>query len=360
MFLSRLFGFLRLAAEIALVAALLGRPPSEPTAAPVARQWQPAHPRYLGTDGSYLEGFPGKWPVLLDTETGALVPCPVAGMRSVGPLGCSSWRDDGARYHLAGVGRDGAGGSYALVRRTFPGGRVLDRVKTEVMATRQPCWCPDRSDRIVFAGSDLALYVFDFPGARRSRDADPPAPREIGWQVAKPGAGDVWLRDPCWPSAPALGGRLIVALNCMEDAARRQWNSQLWWLQLSPDGDAIIGAERAIVPEAPAPSALPPQESLPSVGMTSDGTPLLAYMVESRHQGPLELWVRPIAPAAPGRGPRVLGSKGRKLAKGCAPVMPAFSADGRWVYAWRWGDRKLRPERLAVPGMGDWGSDTVN
>jgi hypothetical protein len=358
MLLSRLFGFLRLAAEIVLVAALLGRPPSEPTAEPVARQWQPAHPRYLGTDGSYLEGFPGKWPVLLDTETGALVPCPVAGMRSVGPMGCSPWRDGGGRYHLAGVGRDAAGGGYALVRCTFPGGTVLDRVQSVVMATRQPCWCPDRSDRIVFAGGDRRLHVFDFPGPRRSRDPDPPAPREVRWQAAKPGLGDVWLRDPCWPSAPALGGRLIVALCCIEDAARRQWNSQLWWLQLSPDGDAIIGAERAIVPEAP--SDVPPQELLPSVGMTRDGTPVLAYMAESLHQGPLELWVRPIAPAAPGRGPRVLGSTGRKLAEGCAPVKPAFSADGRSVYAWRWGDHKLHLERHAVRVTGDFASDTVN
>jgi hypothetical protein len=176
--------------------------------------------------------------------------------------------------------------------------------------------------------------------------------------------GEVWLQDPCWPGAPALGGRLIVALSCIEDASRREWTPRLWWLQLNPGGDAIVGAERAIVPEAPGRSpsrgTVPPREFLPSVGMASDGTPLLAYMAESRHPGPLELWVRPIAPAAPDRGPRVLGSGGRKLAEGCAPVTPAFSADGRWVYAWRWGDRKVRPERLAVPVMGDWGSDTVN
>jgi hypothetical protein len=76
-------------------------------------------------------------------------------------------------------------------------------------------------------------------------------------------------------------------------------------------------------------------------------------MAENRCHGPLELWVRHIAPAAPLRGPRVLCSAGRKLPEGCAWVLPGFSADGRWVYAWRWVDGKLRPERLAVPAMGD-------
>jgi hypothetical protein len=159
---------------------------------------------------------------------------------------------------------------------------------------------------------------------------------------------EVWVRDPCWPSAPALGGRLIVALSRIEDAARREWTSHLWWLQLSPDADAIVATERAIVPEAPGPSQGQPQEFMPNIGMMADGTPLLAYLAESRYDGPLDLWVRPMAPAAPGRGPHVLGSAGRKLAEGCAGIVPAFSADGRWVYAWRWGDRKLRPDRLAV------------
>jgi hypothetical protein len=122
---------------------------------------------------------------------------------------------------------------------------------------------------------------------------------------------------------------------------------------LSPDGDAIVGAERAIVPEAPGSSPGQPRELLPNVTMTSDGTLLLAYLAENRRDGPLELWVRPIEPAAHDHGPRVLGSAGRKLAEGCAPVLPVLPADGRWVYVWRWVDRKVRPERLAVPSLAD-------
>jgi hypothetical protein len=273
----RLVGLVRLAAEIMLVAALLGRPAPQPVAEPAPRH--PAHPRYLGIDGTYTGDSRRHPPVLLDTETGALLPCPVAGMRFVGPLGCSPWRDGAGQYHLTGVGCDTAGGSPALVRATFPAGRVLDRVKTELVPSRQPYWFPDGSDRILFAGGDFRLYVFEFSASRESRDPDRPAPREVRWQVATPGVGEVWLRDPCWPCSPALGGRLIVTLTCLESDSPEAWRSQLWWLQLSPDGDEIV---------------------------------------------------------------------------------PAFSADGRWIYAWRWGDRKLRPERLAVPIMGDRESDRMN
>jgi hypothetical protein len=164
---------------------------------------------------------------------------------------------------------------------------------------------------------------------------------------------EVRLRDPCWPGAPALGGRLVVALCHIEDAAERKWTSRLWWLQLNPDGDAIVGAERAFSAEMPGARQVPAQELLPSVGTATGGTLLLAYLAESRYQGPPDLWVCPIAAGEPGRGPRALRTAGRKLAENCAHVMPAFSADGRWVYAWRWVDRQLRPERLAVPIRAD-------
>jgi hypothetical protein len=347
--LPRLLGCLRLAAEITLVAALLGRPAPEPA----PRPRQPAFPRYLGTDGNYFGSFPDNPPVLLDTETGALVPCPVAGMGQVGPLGCSPWRDGAGQYHLAGTARESASGSHVLMRCAFPAGRVLDQVKIDVLAFGRPCWFPDGSDRILFAGGDRRLYVCDFGEVRRAGRSNPAQPRALRWEVEPPGVGEVWFHDPCWPGRPALGGRLIVALALAEDPARPDCTSQLWWLQLSVDGDAIVGAERAIVPEAPPRGPRPPQESLPSVGMASDGTPLLAYMAQNRHGGPLEVWVSPISPAAPDHGPRVLHAAGRKLAESCAYVLPAFSADGRWVYAWRWVDGKLRPERLAVPIMGD-------
>ncbi len=346
-----LLAFVRLGAGIALVAALLGRSTSEPAVEAAPRQ--PAHPRYLGTDGDCLDGFPGKPPVLLDTETGALVPCPIAGMGQFGALGCSPWRDGAGRYHFAGVACEKATGSHALVRSTFPAGRVLDQVKIDVLPLRQPCWFPDGSERILFAGTDCRLYVFDFAQVRRAGRSDPAPPRALRWEVEPPGVSEGWIRDPCWPGAPALGGRLIVALNRTEDASRRKWTSQLWWLQLSPECDAIVGAERAIGPEALGSSQVPLQELLPSVGITSDGTPVLAYLAENQYHAPLELRVSPIAPAASDRGPRVLRSEGRKLAEGCASVLPAFSADGRWIYAWRWVERKLRQERLAVPILTD-------
>jgi probable HAF family extracellular repeat protein len=223
------------------------------------------------------------------------------------------------KINLAGVGMDDATGSTVLVRSTFPTGRVLDRVKTEVLTCGRPCWFPDGSDRILFAGTDRRLYVFEFPrvrGAGHSASARaPPPPHAVRWEVEPPGVGEVWFQYPCWPTGPALGGRLIVALSCIDDASRREWKSRLWWLQVSADADAIVGAERSIVAGTPGQSQVPQQEFLPSVGTTKGGTPLLAYMAMNRYLGPLELWVSPIVPAAPDRGPRVLRAAGRKLAE---------------------------------------------
>jgi len=280
--IPRLLAVLRLAAELILVAALLGRSAPEPVIEPAPRQ--PAHERYSSVDGEYVGDFPGHPAVLLDTETGALAPYPVAGMGYVGRLGCSPWRDAAGRYHFVGVRRESAGGGHVLARFTFPAGRVLDQVKIEVLPSRRPCWFPDRSDRILFAGTDRRLYLLHFPEVRGSRSSAPAAPRAVRWQIEPPGAGAVWLRDPCWPSAPALGGRLIVSLSYIEDAPRREWKSHLWWLQLSPDGDAIVGAERAIGPDALGSSQASIQEFGPNVGMTSDGMPLEVI----RGQEPIE------------------------------------------------------------------------
>src|SRR5262249_52790633 len=161
-------------------------------------------------------------------------------------------------------------------RFTFPAGRVLNQVKIDLLPSRRPCWFPDGTDRILFAGNDRRLYVFEFPEVRGTGRSDAAPPRALRWEVEPPAAGEVWVGDPCWPGAPALGGRLIVALYRVEDPSRPEWTPHLWWLQLSPDGDAIVGAERVIVPEEPGRGEVPPHELLPSVGTASDGTLLLA------------------------------------------------------------------------------------
>jgi hypothetical protein len=73
------------------------------------------------------------------------------------------------------------------------------------------------------------------------------------------------------------------------------------------------------------------------------------------------LWVTPIASTWGDGVPKAVISAGRKLAEGCYPVAPAFSADGRWVYVMRHsGGPEVRLERLlaaATRDLPDAGSD---
>jgi hypothetical protein len=99
-----------------------------------------------------------------------------------------------------------------------------------------------------------------------------------------------------------------------------------------------VGAERALVTEEDERDASRAQidEWKPGVGVGRDGAPLLAFLARDGHDGKWELWVMPIAPATAGQGPRVQVAAGRRLGEGCAAaVTPAFSADGRWLYASR-------------------------
>jgi hypothetical protein len=327
---------------IVVVAVLVGRAPPGP-AVPLAPQ-QPAPPRHVWLNTAVVGGDP-KRPRLLDLETGAVTTLAFPGAEGLDLLGCSPWRDGAGRFHLVGRSYDPASlrGSgldqpSELARFTFPPGPVVDRIGLPIAPVEPPCWSPDRSDRVVFVAGDRRLYVYDFPEGRGTRDRgpDPAPPRPLLWAIDPPGVGTVMVRDLCWPGAPALGGRLLVALLWQPARVQTRLSTHLWWLELSRDGGSIVGAERAIVAEGGDARRAQIEESKPGVGVGRDGAPLLAFLAREVGQVDWELWVMPIAPAAAGRGPRVQVAEGRRLAEGCAAaVTPAFSANGRWVYASR-------------------------
>jgi hypothetical protein len=239
--------------------------------------------------------------------------------------------------------------SYQLVLYSFPAGRVLGRIDLDVASTGKPCWLSDRSERCLFAGSDQALYLCDFPEAGADRSRDRARPQKVEWRVDAPGVGSCWVRDPCWAAVGTRDGRVLVSLSYLQDLSQTVRTERLWWLKLSPDGGAIVAAERAVVPPDDDQDQAPTDERLPSVGTARDGTPLLAYVARGQGERDWTLWVMPVAPATSGRCPQVLVSARRMLATGCAlAVTPAFSSDGRWVFAARWHGGSFRVERFAV------------
>jgi hypothetical protein len=189
---------------------------------------------------------------------------------------------------------------------------------------------------VLFLAGDGRLYFYDFPDGRGGRGPDPAPPRPLRWAIDPPGVGTIGVRGFCWPVAPALGGRLLVSMHWEPARLEPRLSTHLWWLELSADGGSIVGVERALVADGGDASRAQISEWKPGVGLGRDGAPLLAFLARDGGDGQWELWVMPITPAAAGRGPRVQVAAGRRLAEGCAAaVTPAFSADGRWLYASR-------------------------
>jgi hypothetical protein len=101
-------------------------------------------------------------------------PCTIPDPGRLDLLGCSPWRDAAGQFHLvartvnpAGDVRLAPAGKIILARCTYPAGRVLGRVVFDRMPSGPVCWSPDRGDRILFAGGDGRLYLYDLPLGER-------------------------------------------------------------------------------------------------------------------------------------------------------------------------------------------------
>jgi hypothetical protein len=345
---------------LVVTAVLLGRGASRPskTATQSAPRWS-ARPRYHAFSG-YL--FPENQPHLtrlLDTETGEMTLLEVED-ECFDLVTCSPWQDGPGQFHLAGRriaprgnDADGLSGALGIARCTYPDGRMLNRIAFELVPGGAPCWYPDRSDRILFAGCDGRLHELSLPGTEGPGDgATAIEPRPIRWKTRPPGKGAIHLQDPFWPGGGALGDRLLVALRFQRSSVRIYSRLQLWWLQLSPDGTAITAAGRLIVPSDDGPAGARGDERLPIVGISHEDVPMLAYMVLHQGEPPGELWIAPISSGASGGdgAPRVQAKDARRLTKACVTTAPAFSADGRWIYAATRSPRDglVRVERFAT------------
>ena len=179
----------------------------------------------------------------------------------------------------------------------------------------------------------------------RAEQAEP-----IRWDFPMPGVDSVLLQEPCWPSDPAFGGCLLISVIDGIDLLRPYWRPQVWWIRLDPDGTAVVAAGLMFDPNEGSPRVNCEEVRFPVVGR-ADGAPFLAYLAREENQAGLALWVTMI-----GRDTAIDGSKTStltccKLTEGCRPMEPAFSADGRWLYASVWVGRpdKFRLKRFALP-----------
>jgi hypothetical protein len=317
-----------------VVAVLLGRLERHHPAHRPASLREPAPPRYRIFDGSRFQvrRYASR---LLDTETGQFKVLDLPGAGDFDKLCFSPWRDAGGQHHVVGRWNEAAPGATGLARWTYPEGRVLNRISSDLVLLSPPCWFPDRSDRVLFAAADGRLYLLDLRDAGDLEgELAETRPRPVRWATPPAGVDVRFIREPFWPPDASLGGCLVAAVCWRGPAAppgSPTW-SQLWWLRLSPAGTEIVASGRLIEPRAGEPEA---DEYAPSVGTTSEGVTMLAYLSGPRGIGPAEVRVAPIALAgtSPDGVPRVRAGEARRLAAVDTLAAPAFSSDGRWIYA---------------------------
>jgi hypothetical protein len=294
----------------------------------------PAHARYAIVD-SHLLGRDDGAAWLLDSDRGRLLRMGSAGADRLSHASCSPWRDGRGDWQVVGrsrerVGRGAAqlGRGFGLARWTFPGGRLLDRIETEVFPVGPPCWLPGASARVLFAAGDGRLYRFAFeaaPGPESSADEPDTRPLPLAWwRIPLPGKNPV-LSDPSLPADPRLGGRLLVALSVAEEGGRVPlW--QVWWLQVDAAATAIVAAGRLT---RPGPEDA--HERFPALAIGPDGGMVLAFLVHRPGDRGYQLRLAPIQVEPRTGVPSVAPGEAAVLADGCLPLHPAVSEDGRWI-----------------------------
>jgi hypothetical protein len=212
---------------------------------------------------------------------------------------------------------------------------VVNQTEVNFLVAGSPCWLAGKPARVVFPGGDGRLYLQDLGEDDEPEHAeDPSVRRMVSWNAVAAGFDRAILNDPVRPVVPTLGGRLFVALNPGLPRGEEVWfgKSEIWWLKLNAEGTSIVDAGRLTVPERPRRDESSTEERLPNLVATPDGRIALAYLKRKRGVVPWALFVAPVTIDPKTGVPVAYASESRQVAGDCAVTLPAFSADGRWLY----------------------------
>ncbi|MGE3818100.1 MAG: hypothetical protein AB7I30_01575 [Isosphaeraceae bacterium] len=301
-------------------------------------------------NGFLMEPAPGV-SQFLDPETGRVSPLNLPTTDRIDYGACSPWSDEEGEYQLVGrwERREARNGgivslAFGLARYAMPGGRMLDQLPLEVPPASHPCWFPDRTARVLYAGGDGRLYRIAFEGPEISAGLSP-TPRPIVWKVPAPGAV-VLIRDPVWSTAAALDGRLIVSLAYQVKGGDEHLRAaRLWWLRLDPSGSAIVGAG-PLESESGTIAGQFDDERYPTVAVTPDGSLMLAWLTHRVSQWRWELELAPVRWDPSTGDPRVGTSETRTLSRDPMPSLSSFSVDGQYLCTLVGVPGRLPPPRV--------------
>jgi len=286
---------------------------------------------------------------LIDRVSGSSNLVPLPDEDQWGLLSVSPWSDaEGNRdvvghCHSLDAPLDGHP-FWGLARLSLPEGRVIERVKLDLLPSGRPCWLPDRPGEILFAAGDGQFYRYSFgadeeAGGAANRDSRVGSPssgvRQVVWRCPRPGKGSVLVADPVWPIHPRFRNLMFATLSFSNRPGDKTMKVPFkpWWFLMSEDG-AAIEAAGPLRPQG-SPSRLDGESAkhFPNIAVAADGTISMIYL--SKPQGArymrLEGTTIEIDPAS--GVPRILEERPpRVLAEECASVPPVFSADGKAAF----------------------------
>lgn len=231
---------------------------------------------------------------------------------------------------------------FGLVRVSFPDGRILNQVPTEIYPVGPPCWFPGTKARVLFTAGDGQLYRFSFESEAAATSSEGSAepvdtePTALTWTCPKPGGGDVFIGDVSWPVDARMGGRLVVSLRVYERdelGTRRFSKTRLWWLKLNHLATRIIEAGPLIDHDVSGPSARNVDERSPTAAPLPDGSLGLAYTRQAHSGLGWMVCLARLSTDADHRLVASLESKTQVVAARAYPAPLAFSSDGKWLNA---------------------------
>jgi hypothetical protein len=315
---------------------------------PPRPSWRTRHvTRFLHLNEFFMN-LSDRSPRWLDVETGEMTSIPLAEGDVLDAASCSPWVDEKEQHQMAGrwsyrtnQGPMSVTTDFGLARLSFPDGRLLDRVSTEIVPVGPPCWFPGTRARILFASGDGQLYHYAFEGELSLKEPDKTAdhdaqPVALKWRCPKPGQGKVFLSDLTWPEDHRMSDYVIVALREQSPdskALRSFTGTTLWWLKLNVAGTEIVDCGKLLIPAAERILDGSLDRRCPTVGALKGGKPVIAYLSENRDERGWDLRVAPLEFEKDHHTPSARESSSLLFSTHCHPIHPSFSSDGRWLNA---------------------------
>jgi hypothetical protein len=286
---------------------------------------------------------------LIDRVSGSsnLVPLPEEeqwGLLSVSPWSDAEGKSEVVGHcHSLGTTLDGHP-FWGLARLSLPEGKVIDRVKLDLLPSGRLCWLPDRPGEILFAAGDGYFYRCSFGADEdagvaadpESKDGSPRSGvRQVVWKCPRPGKGNVLVADPVWPIHPRFRNLVFATLSYSNRPGDKAMKLpfQPWWFRMSVDGAAIEAAGPLPPPGWESRLGGDSAKHFPNAAVAADGTISMIYLSKPPGDRHMRLEGATIGIDPTSGLPRILAERPpRVLAEECASVPPVFSADGKAAF----------------------------